>query len=75
MEDPEVWQDVSIEAKDLITKLLDKNPLERLNVMDALSHPWLQEVIQLQDEPSDIVLSADALNEDNHHSMTSEQID
>lgn len=44
MDDPEFWNDVSSEAKDLVTKLLDKNPESRLDVAEALRHPWLKDV-------------------------------
>lgn len=32
---------ISEEAKDLIQKLLKKNPYERLSIRDILKHPWL----------------------------------
>ena len=44
MDDPEYWNDVSSDAKDLVYKLLDKNPLSRPDVAEALSHPWLKDV-------------------------------
>ena len=34
---------ISEEAKDLICKLLDPNPVTRLSLRDAQSHPWLRE--------------------------------
>jgi len=34
------WGKVSSEAKDLVKKLLDKNPDTRLSAEEALSHPW-----------------------------------
>ncbi len=37
----EYWSAVSAEAKDLISKLLVVNPLERLTAQQALAHPWL----------------------------------
>jgi serine/threonine protein kinase len=37
------WQHVSEDARDLISRLLDLNPLTRLSVDDALLHPWLQQ--------------------------------
>lgn len=36
----EYWSAVSVEAKDLISKLLVVNPLERLTAQQALAHPW-----------------------------------
>lgn len=37
-----VWKEVSDEAKDLISKLMVSDPTKRLNVEEALAHPWLQ---------------------------------
>ena len=34
------WDTVSNLAKDLITGLLQKDPLKRTNLKDALTHPW-----------------------------------
>jgi len=34
------WQTFSASAKDLISKLLMKNPAERLTAVEALQHPW-----------------------------------
>jgi serine/threonine protein kinase len=36
----EVWKTVSDECKHLITKMLIKNPKDRITVDDALKHPW-----------------------------------
>lgn len=41
MDCPDTWGDVSNEAKDLVVKLLDKNPSTRISISDALRHPWL----------------------------------
>lgn len=35
------WEIVSAEAKDFLTKVLDKNPHTRLSAKQALDHPWL----------------------------------
>lgn len=35
------WGDVSSAAKDLVVKLLDKNPRTRLTAEEALNHPWM----------------------------------
>jgi len=37
----EDWCFISDEAKDFISKLLVKNPLERLSIDQALKHPWI----------------------------------
>jgi serine/threonine protein kinase len=36
-----VWSTVSAEGKDLISKLLMKNRKDRINIKDALDHPWM----------------------------------
>jgi serine/threonine protein kinase len=35
-----VWRDMSIETKDFVVALLEKDPKDRLSVEDALSHSW-----------------------------------
>ena len=35
------WLQVSAQAKDLIKKLIEVNPKKRLNVDQALAHPWI----------------------------------
>ncbi|EQC42392.1 CAMK protein kinase [Saprolegnia diclina VS20] len=37
----EVWRDISDEAKDLVAKLLTKEPSARISATHALGHPWL----------------------------------
>jgi serine/threonine protein kinase len=37
-----LWDDISLEAKDLVLGLLEPNPEKRLDVEAALLHPWLQ---------------------------------
>jgi calcium-dependent protein kinase len=39
-----VWDDISRDAKDLIKKLLNKNHRERLSAVEALQHPWIQNI-------------------------------
>lgn len=41
MEETEFFLNVSPEAKDLISKLLDVNPKTRITVAEALRHPWI----------------------------------
>jgi serine/threonine protein kinase len=36
----EDWQENSSEVKDLIKKLLNKDPVERISAKEALQHPW-----------------------------------
>lgn len=35
------WMNVSKEAKDLITKMLEYNPKDRCTALEALNHPWI----------------------------------
>ena len=41
LDEPE-WDDVSEEAKDLVTKLLKYDPSERISALEAINHPWIQ---------------------------------
>jgi calcium-dependent protein kinase len=40
--DPVDWSMVSSEAKDLIMKMLDKNPKTRISAEKCLDHPWMK---------------------------------
>lgn len=40
--DGKFWSNVSEEAKDLLYRLLDKDPNYRISVKDALDHPWIK---------------------------------
>jgi serine/threonine protein kinase len=44
-----VWQQLSLDARDLIGRLLEVDPLKRMSMAEALKHRFL-----LQDDPSDI---------------------
>lgn len=46
----EEFQQVSEEAKDLISRLLVTNPLDRLTASEALQHPWFEKIRQQIDE-------------------------
>ncbi|XP_038061336.1 MAP kinase-activated protein kinase 5-like [Patiria miniata] len=39
----EEWRHISDEAKDLVTKLLKVDPMERLNISELMEHSWMQE--------------------------------
>ena len=36
------WREISLEAKDLISKLLVKDPRKRLSAEQVLEHPWVK---------------------------------
>jgi calcium-dependent protein kinase len=38
--DPDEWGDISNEAKDLLEKMLHKDPLKRISAIDAMNHKW-----------------------------------
>jgi len=40
---PQLFDSISSQAKDLITKLLKASPDERISAEDILKHPWLQD--------------------------------
>ena len=40
--DPADWSTISKEAKDLIEKMLDKNPQTRISAQKCLEHPWMK---------------------------------
>jgi len=53
---------MSHEAKDLLNKLLDKNPVTRINAKDALRHQWFDDCKNDQDE-NIFVLSPETAHE------------
>ena len=55
-----IWEQVSDEAKDLIGKLLDKNPRNRIAADAALNHPWIQKY------QGDAAPDAEALGKTSH---------
>ncbi|WOL03661.1 calcium-dependent protein kinase 21-like [Canna indica] len=38
----EPWPQISLNAKDLVQRMLDRNPSTRLTAKQVLAHPWLQ---------------------------------
>lgn len=47
------WPSISPSAKDLIRKMLTRDPKERITITDALEHPWLRENGVASDKPMD----------------------
>mmetsp|Transcript_14549 Transcript_14549/g.46250 ORF Transcript_14549/g.46250 Transcript_14549/m.46250 type:complete len:410 (-) Transcript_14549:256-1485(-) len=40
--DDEAWEEVSAEAKDIVSKLLTIDPKKRITADEALAHPWIK---------------------------------
>jgi serine/threonine protein kinase len=44
--DPDIssdpWPNISNECKDILMKMLKKDPKERISIDDALKHPWFE---------------------------------
>ena len=41
-----IWKNISVEAKDFVSGLLEKNPEKRFNIEQALEHPWVNSLNQ-----------------------------
>ena len=42
--DKETWKGYSAESRDLITRLLIKNPEKRITLQEVIDHPWFRKV-------------------------------
>ncbi|KHN44913.1 CDPK-related protein kinase [Glycine soja] len=40
--DKTLWPSLSLEAKDFVKRILNKDPQNRISAAQALSHPWIQ---------------------------------
>ncbi|XP_057515847.1 calcium-dependent protein kinase SK5-like isoform X2 [Amaranthus tricolor] len=47
------WPSISDGAKDLITKMLERDPKKRLTAFQVLSHPWIVDDTNVPDKPLD----------------------
>lgn len=43
--DEDIWRSLSKDSRDLISKLLQKEPDDRIRLSDAINHPWIQVII------------------------------
>lgn len=57
------WSKISIDAKDLLINLLQKDPNDRLEAADILNHPWITQM----------TTSSNIENENNNNNNISEQ--
>ena len=49
--DDEIWADISKDAKDLVSKLMNPNPKHRLTAQQALQHKWIQTKVHKKFDP------------------------
>ncbi|GJZ60162.1 calcium-dependent protein kinase 11-like protein [Tanacetum coccineum] len=52
----EPWPQISESAKDLITKMLDRRPQQRIKAHEVLCHPWIVDNTVAPDKPLDSVV-------------------
>jgi len=58
--DPPFWSKISEEAKDFVQQCLRGQPGERMSIIEAMRHPWIQSLADTS--PSGSMLSSFALN-------------
>lgn len=51
------WKTISEEAKDLVSKLLENNPADRIPLDEALKHPWIKKHRQNRQTGTSLTLS------------------
>eukprot|EP00050_Salpingoeca_kvevrii_P016009 m.51846 g.51846 ORF g.51846 m.51846 type:complete len:325 (+) comp6642_c0_seq2:58-1032(+) len=62
--DDDIWENISDEAKDLISSLLEPNPAKRLSAAEARAHPWLQAGSTVEEQPPTAVAAGDGATDD-----------
>lgn len=67
---PDLWGNISEDAKTLIRSLMNTNPKARLTASGALQHPWLESYAATPDELSKVALSTYNLS----HGLQEEEI-
>lgn len=50
------WPSISSSAKDLVNKLLQADPKQRLTAVEILKHPWIKEGGDATDQPMDVTV-------------------
>jgi serine/threonine protein kinase len=48
----ETWAGVSREAQQLVARMLERNPADRVSARDALAHPWFVKVLGYAPRPT-----------------------
>ena len=43
--DEDIWRSLSNDSRDLVSKLLLKEPIDRIHLSEAINHPWIQVII------------------------------
>jgi len=59
---PKYWDKISADAKDVVTKMLHKDPRLRINAREALAHPWFNPNNQSVNENVLLEVSANIAN-------------
>lgn len=47
-----LWAGISTEAKDLVSRMLERSPADRITAAEALQHPWLSTMLGYTPVPS-----------------------
>jgi len=55
------WDEVSVNAKDFIKKLLVKNPFERMTAAQCKTHPWFATAVEASNSPKQLDLAIQSL--------------
>jgi len=70
--DEEHWDNVSPDGRDLLTRLLDRDMNSRINIQDALNHPWI--AVKFPSKSSTLIIPQNReglkkyANKNQHHS-------
>mmetsp|Transcript_17960 Transcript_17960/g.20447 ORF Transcript_17960/g.20447 Transcript_17960/m.20447 type:complete len:911 (+) Transcript_17960:197-2929(+) len=67
----EDWQSVSVEGRDLVEKLLQRNPSKRISAANALQHPWITIRVRLRETQAKARGGADSSDDSNPIDETS----
>ncbi|KAF5306242.1 hypothetical protein FQA39_LY08940 [Lamprigera yunnana] len=58
-----IWKNVSNAAKDLITKMLVKNPEDRYTIHEVANHPWIAKDTKMQQEVNQLLAKSRSEND------------